>query len=395
MGKREINWSGRGHDFSKKEIQIAVEATQHCDPLTQGKYLGEFEAKFQKYLGVQHAFAVANCTNALDLTALLSQIAADDEVVIPAHTFCASAIPFARTGAVIKWADIDSETRVVNLETIKAVCTPKTKIIVVVHLYGLMAPMPEIMTFASERNIVVVEDCAQAIGAEIDGQKAGTFGDYACFSFHGAKNMSTLGEGGMLVVKSNEKAVLVPGLRHNGCCGFSGGDRESYWKPAMSNVDVDVQGVWPYNFCIGEIQCAVGSALLDRIEEMTGERIRRANKFIAAVKDFPELSFQTIADGYRHIYHLLSARYDGSEYEASRDAFIEMIWGEYGIKVIVQYYPLYRYPLFKAHGFGDADCLNTDHFFDNMVSFPFHLWMSEDDFDYMIEATIKTLGALR
>ncbi len=394
MKKRTINWSGKGHGYSEEEKQAAIMAMETADPLTQGKYLAEFEEKFKKFLGANHAFAVANCTNALDLSAVLSGIGEGDEVIVPAHTFCATAIPFARTGATIKWADIDPETRVVSLNTVKVVCTQKIKVIVVVHLYGLMAPMPEIMEFAKERGIIVVEDCAQAIGAEINGQKAGTFGDYTCFSFHGAKNMSTLGEGGMLVVQSDEKAALVPGLRHNGCCGFPG-DREVYWKPAMSNVDVDIQGVWPYNFCIGEVQCAVGSALLDRVEEMTRERVRRANKFIDAVKGYPELSFQRIPDGYRHVYHLLSARFNGPEYEVSRDAFIKKMWGEFGVKVIVQYYPLYRYPLFQAHGFGEADCPNTDHFFDNMVSFPFHLWMEEDDFDYMIDSTIKCLETLK
>ena len=394
MKKRVVNWSGRGHGYSENEIESVVAAMRTADPLTQGTYLTEFEKKFCAYLESGPAFAVANCTNALDLSALLARVGPGDEVVVPAHTFCATAIPFAHAGATICWADIDPDTRVVSLETIKAVVTSKTKVIVVVHLYGLMAPMPEIMAFAEERGILVVEDCAQAIGADIDGQRAGTFGDYACFSFHGAKNMSTLGEGGMLVVKSEEEAKLVPGLRHNGCCGFAG-ERKQYWKPAMSNVDVDIDGVWPYNFCLGEIQCAVGVALIDRVEEMNAERMRRAAKFQQAVSDYPELSFQTVPDGYRHVYHLLSARYAGEEYGKSRDRFIASMWEEHGVKVIVQYYPLYRYPLFQAHGSGSADCPHTDHFFDNMVSFPFHLWMAEDDFDYMIDVTVTTLEAMR
>jgi dTDP-4-amino-4,6-dideoxygalactose transaminase len=367
---------------------------RECDPLTQGNNLINFENKFKEYIGAEHAFAVANCTNALDIAAVLSKIGPDDEVIMPAHTFCATAIPFARTGAVIKWADIDKDTRAISTETIKPLISEKTKAIVVVHLYGLMAQMPEIMELADQYNILVVEDCAQAIGADIAGRKAGTYGDYACFSFHGAKNMSTLGEGGMLVVKSGQDAELVPGLRHNGCCGFQG-ERECYWKPAMSNVDVDIPGVWPYNFSLGEMQCAVGAALIERIDEMSFERIRRANKFISAMADYPELSFQKPPHHYKHVYHLLSARYDGHIYGKNRDDFIQKIWHEYGVRAIVQYYPLYRYPLFKSHGFGEADCPNTDYFFDNMVSFPFHLWMSEDDFDYMIDATLKTLEALR
>lgn len=394
MNAREIPWSGRGHAYSQIDIDTAIEAMMRADPLTQGKYLDEFEKKFKDYLGVDHAFAVANGTNALDLAAILSGIESGEEVIIPAHTFCATAIPFARTGAKIVWADIDPETLIVSAETIKPHINPKTRGIVVVHLYGLMCDMEPIMNLAAEHHFFVVEDCAQAIGADINGKKAGTYGDFACFSFHGAKNMSILGEGGMLVVKSDKFAERVPGLRHNGIRPYTG-DRNEYWKPTMSNVDSDIEGFWPYNFCLGEIQCAVGSSLLDRIDKMNEERIKRANVFKESMENFPELKFQSVPIGFKHVFHLLVARYDGSKYGKTNDDFIRLMFTKYKIKVIVQYYPLYRYPLFIKNGFGNADCSNTDEFYDNMVSFPFHHWMSEDDFDYMIKATIECLEELR
>jgi len=394
MKRQTVNWSGRGHNYIEEEIKIVSEVMKNADPLTQGVHLHDFEQKFAAYLGTGHTFAVANCTNALDLAAVLTRIGPGDEVIIPAHTFCATAIPFARTGATIKWADIDPETRVINIDAIKKLISARTKVVVVVHLYGLMAPMADIMELASQNSFLVVEDCAQAVGADINGRKSGTFGDFACFSFHGAKNMSTLGEGGMLVVKSEKDAALVPGLRHNGCCAYPA-DREFYWKPAMSNVDTDIAGVWPFNFCLGEVQCALGAKLLDRIDQMNNDRITRANKFIKALTDYPEIGFQKIPAGYRHVYHLLAARYDGRETGKNRDDFILMMHERHGIKVIVQYYPLYRYPLFSKNGFGTADCPHTDDFFDNMVSFPFHHWMSGKDLDYMISATIDTLKTLR
>lgn len=394
INSRLVNWSGRGHDYTDEEIRALADVMHIADPLTQGRYQQEFEESFCKYVGVKHAFAVANCTNALDLAAVLCRIGPEDEVVIPAHTFCASAIPFARTGAKIVWADIDNDTRLISADTIKKVLTSRTKVVVVVHLYGLMASMPSIMELANTHRFIVVEDCAQAIGAEINGRKAGTFGDFACFSFHGAKNMSTLGEGGMLVVRGDDLASLVPGLRHNGVRPYSG-ERPHYWKPAMSDVDADIAGVWPYNFCLGEIQCALGTRLLSRIDKMNEARIQRAKKFIHALSDFTELSFQYAPKGHKHIYHLLSARLDRSAQNSLRDRFIDLMWNNFSVKVIVQYHPLYRYPLFQKNGFGKADCPNTDHFFDNMVSFPFHHWMKEADFDYMIDATKATLVALR
>lgn len=389
-----IDWSGRAFDYSEGEVNAVIDVMRKSDPLTQGKYLKQFESDFIRYNGTPNSFAVANCTNALDLAAILSGIKSGDEVIIPAHTFCATAIPFARTGAKIIWADIDPDTRVISEESIERNMSKRTKVIVVVHLYGLMANMEPIMSIADKNGCFVVEDCAQALGAEYKGKKAGAFGDFATFSFHCQKNLTTLGEGGMLSVKSDSLAKKVPGLRHNGVRPFPY-ERQDYWVPAMSEVDMDIPGVWPYNFCINEVQCALGSKLLERLDTMNNLRIARAGRFKEAVKDFPELSFQKVSSYHKHVYHLLTAKYDGKDSNKANHDFIRIMAYEYKIKVIVQYYPLYRYPMFKKMGFNKAECPNTDEYYDNMVSFPFHIWMSDKQFDYMIDCTIKALKKLR
>lgn len=390
----KISWSGRSVEYTEAEISAVVNVMKTADPLTQGKYLKEFECKFAEYLGVKNCFAVSSATAALELAAILSGLKKGDEIIIPGHTFCATAIPFARTGAKIVWADVDSNTRVVSSGTLEKCITEKTKVIVVVHLYGLMANMPDIMELAKKHNILVVEDCAQAIGAEIGGKKAGSFGDFACFSFHCQKSLNTLGEGGMLTVKSDELAKMVPGLRHNGVRPYLDG-REKFWIPAMSDVDFDIDNFWPYNFCINEVQCALGIEILKTIDLQNQKRIERAQKFIGAMKDYPELAFQKVENEKSHVYHLLSAKYDGRKSGKKRDDLIEWMVQKYKIKTIVQYNPLYRYPMFKKAGFGCADCPNTDDFFDNMISFPFHLWMPDSDFEYMINSTKKAIEELR
>ena len=392
----KIPWSGRSVEYTSAEIDAVVNAMKTADPLTQGKYLKEFESKFSEYLGVKNSFAVSSATAALELAAILTRVGKGDEVIIPAHTFCATAIPFARTGAKVVWADIDRDTRIVTAKTLEKCITKNTKVIVVVHLYGLVANMPEIMALAQKYNILVVEDCAQAIGAEYQGKKAGAYGDFACFSFHCQKSINTLGEGGMLVVKSDEKAKLVPGLRHNGVKPYPAG-RDRYWVPAMSNVDFDIEGFFPYNFCIGEVQCALGIEILKTIDAQNQKRKERAKKLIDALKEYPELSFQKAEDGQgkMHVYHLLSAQYDGKKFGKTRNDLIELLAVKYQIKTVVQYYPLYRYPLFQKTGFGTADCPNTDEFFDNMISFPFHIWMPDADFEYLIDSTKKSLEELR
>lgn len=157
----------------------------------------------------------------------------------------------------------------------------------------------------------------------------------------------------------------------------------------MSNVNFDIDGFYPYNFCIGEVQCALGIESLKTLDRLNNKRRERANKIKNALKDFPELSFQKVEDEKMHVYHLLSAKYTGQK---NRDFLIELLADKYKIKTVVQYYPLYRYPMFKNT---EHNCPNTDDFFDNMISFPFHVWMSEKDADYMIDCIKKSLMELR
>ena len=392
--KVQIPWSGRGSMYTEAEITTVVEAMRNADPQTQGRYQDEFERAFRDYIGSPNAFAVASCTCALELAALLCGLQQGDEVITPAHTFAASAIPFARAGAKLVWADIDADTRVVTAETIAPLITPRSRVIVVVHLYGLVCDMDPIMALARKHGLLVVEDVAQAMGARYKGRQAGSIGDFGCFSFHTHKNITTLGEGGMLTVASAKHAALVPGLRHNGMRAYEG-ERRQYWIPAMGDVDFDIDGLWPYNFCLGEVQCALGTQMLKRLDSINIERSRRAHRFINAFRDYPELIFQHVPEGRGHSWHLLATRYDGSRWGRSRDEFLSALAFSAGVRAVVQYNPLYRYPMFRKAGFGTANCPQTDRFFDNMVSFPFQQWMSDESFDLMVSLVKSTLDQMR
>jgi perosamine synthetase len=394
--KEKIPWSGRAIDYSNEELDKILEIARTADPLTQGPYLTRFEEKAAKYYdyAVNHCFAVTNGASALELCAILCRLQKGDEVIIPGHTYCASAIPFGRQGAVLKWADLNPDDFLMDVDSIRPLITPKTKVIMAVHLYGKPCELDEIITLCKENNIILVEDCAQANGAEYKGKKVGTFGDFGMFSFHGQKNMTTFGEGGLLLVKDDETAKKVPGLRHNGHCSFEE-PQSDYWIPAMINVDADIEGVWPYNFSLTEIQAAVGEMLYDRLDELNKKRHKMATKFRHELSKFPELQFQSLSDHISHVYHLLPARYQGSAYQKTNHDLIRMLYNDFGIKTVVQNNPLYRYPLFKKMGFGEANCPNTDAFFDNMISFPMHHWMSDEDFLYLIQSVKQALLILR
>ena len=386
-----IRFSGKAHDYIQDEIDAAVQAMKTAEPYTQGAYQKAFEEKFCGYIGAEHAFVVNNATAALELAAQFCQFVPGDEVIIPSHTFTSSVYPFAKKGASIVWADIDLETRVVTPETLERCITPKTRAIVVVHLYGYLADMPGIMTLARDRSLLVIEDAAQSIGTELDGIKSGAFGDIGVFSLHSHKNITTLGEGGFIVVKDSDMANVMPMLRHNGHCPFAL-DSEHYWIPAMGNVDFPMLNgkvLWPNNYCLGEIECALGTKLLDRLDRINQEKRKRALYFIDALKDFDALEFHRV-DSKRHNYHLLVTRVTNGK----RNDIMQYLAYEKGIQCVVQYYPLNRYPFYQKLGFAQADCPNTDLFFDNMISFPFHQWMSDTDFEYMLESTKEALGKL-
>ena len=388
----KIKFSGKSHNYTQEEIDVVIQAMKDAEPYTQGKYQKEFEKIFSEYISASYAFAVNNATSALEMAAQLCRFEPGDEVIIPSHTFTSSAYPFAKKGAEIIWADIDLQTRVVTAETVKNKISPNTKAIVVVHLYGYAADMPSIMELARKHNLFVVEDAAQSMGTEIDGKKSGTFGDFGVFSLHSHKNITTLGEGGMIVVKEKKCADIIPMLRHNGHCAFDY-PRDDYWIPAMGNVDFPVLNdkiLWPNNYCLGEIECALGTKLLDRLDELNSQKRKRAIYFIDALKDYHELEFHRL-DTTRHNYHLLAARMTNGK----RDEFIRKMAHDKGIQCVVQYYPLHRYDLYKKAGFGNADCPNTDLFFDNMISFPFHHWMSDNELEYLLKSTKDILESLR
>ena len=147
-----IPFAGRSQNYTSEEINEVINVMQSAETLTQGKYLESFQTKFCNY--ANHAFAVNNGTSAIELSAQLCQFNSGDEVIIPSHTYTASAYPFLKKGAKIVWADIDLKTRVVTAETLEKCITPNTKAIVVVHLYGFCADMPKIVLMAKRHNLL-------------------------------------------------------------------------------------------------------------------------------------------------------------------------------------------------------------------------------------------------
>jgi perosamine synthetase len=385
----KIPFAGRSHQYEEDEINAVSELMRGVEPLTQGPHLKAFEEAFKEFLKSEnHCFGVGCAADALEIAASLLNLGPEDEIIIPAHTYTASAMPFAKRGVKIVWADIDLETRVVTAETITPLITPKTRAVLVVHLYGYAADMPEIASLAKMYDLVLIEDCAQSIGSEVAGVKTGAWSDISIFSFHAHKNITTLGEGGMLTVKRDDWASIIPAIRHNGHANFIR-DHDNYWLPAMSDVilpDIDGDAFMPSNYCLNEVAALLGQKLLKRVDKINDFKRQRAISFISALSNYNELSFHYV-ESKRHNYHLLVAEACGID----RDKFISAMALNHGIQCIVQYYPLYRYNFYQQLGYGNVSLPNTDRFFDNMISFPFHFMLEDKDLDQIINAVKKTL----
>ena len=378
----KIDWSGKTYNYSKKEIKYLSNVIQNSKTFTQGNQQKRFEGNLRKFLKKKTIFSINSAASALELIAILLKIKKGDEIIIPAHTYCASAIPFARNGAKIVWADIN-KNRIIDIEDIEKKITKKTIAIVIVHLYGFCVNVEKIRK-SIDKKIKIIEDCAQAFGSMINGKMAGTMSDYGCFSFHSQKNITTLGEGGAIYVKKKSEANKIPGLRHNGHSNFFY-NREKYWLPAMGNLTEDIKESWPFKFTLSEIQCAAGVLGLKKINKYNEIRIIRAKKLISELSNHKELEFTKYFKKKRHVYHLLVAKCVKNKF-FTRDDLILRLYSKYKIKCIVQYYPLYNYDLFKKKGFGKTKCINTDDFYNNMISFPFHIHMSNKKFSYMISS---------
>ncbi len=379
--------------YTEKEIKEIANAIRNAKTLSMGPYLKAFEEQFAAYLNVKHAVGVVNASSALELAVMLLDIREGDEVILPAHTFTSTALPFLRRKVRIVFADIDPDTWVMDVEDAEKKISSKTRVIVPVHLYGLPVQMDKLKSLAESHGLFIIEDCAQSPGAEFNGKKVGVFGHVGCFSFHGQKNITTLGEGGMIVTNSDDFAEKILGLRKIGQRPYK--TQTKYWLPAMTNVIEAIPSMVPFNFALSEIQAYAGSLLLKRLDKNNEKRRKIRNQIYQALTHHPELVFQKFPSNCTSACHLLPACFKGESFKKTRDDLIELLYTEYGIKSVIQYYPLYRYELFQKHGYISAECPRTDHFFDHMVSFPFGSDLTDREVNYLIDSIDAAIYKLK
>lgn len=377
--------------LSHDEIDLVAKFLKETDSYLTGVANQEFEDNFSKFLNVKASVSVSSGTAALECAAALLGLKEGDEVLIPAHTFTATALPFLKRGCSIKFIDLDPKTFVMCMNDLKKKISQNTKVVVPVHLYGNPVDMKELNILKKEFDFKVVEDCAQSLGASIDGEMAGSFGDFSCFSFNGQKNLTTLGEGGMLCSNNIEATEKIKSWRKFGNCPFE--DQKSYWLPAMSNIVDKIHGEIPLNFSMSQVAAFAGNLVLKRFDHVLKSREKNLQQFKTKLSEVETLEFQKINKGFKSGNHLLPLRVLGSEANKKRDSLMDKLSNDFGIQAVIQYYPLYNYELFKAYGYSKAnsDCPDSERFYSSMISLPFKTEMEESEINYICESIKSSL----
>ena len=270
------------------EIKAAVLAAIDSRQYILGPQCKAFEAEFARYNGARHAVLTSSATAALWMTLKAFGVKPDDEVLVPSHTAFPTVEAICFAGAVPIFVDTD-DSYTVDLNDAAGKVTPRTVGFVPVHLYGQPADLPGIQKLCAERSLWLLEDCAQAHGAAWQGKKVGGFGRAGVFSFYPSKNLTVMGDGGLLVTDDDDVASRCRRLRDHG------------------RLNKDVHAEVGFNLRFNDIQAAVGRVLLRRLDAMNDRRRALAARYQAGLAGLP-LTLPTERPGARHVYHLYVVR---------------------------------------------------------------------------------------
>ena len=375
-----------GAPYGLEEVEAIIRALRG-ESLTMSNYVEKFQEEFAKFVGCKHALFVFNCTRAMEIAADIIGIKEGDEVIVPAITFIATALPALQRKAKVVFADLDYDTMNVDPESVREKLTDRTKAIYVVHHCGCPVDMDPIMELARERDIAVVEDCAHAIGAEYKGKKCGNLGDFGAFSFHTIKNMTTLGEGGMLTTNDPEAFESARLHRFVGMWNYP--EQEHYWLPYHYDIlPVTEWGTPASNSSVTEAQAAVGLVQLGKVERFNERRREIASYWNERFSELPELHPPLEPEGRMHVYHLYNLYYTK---EGKRDELFKLLFYKYGIQPMIHYAPLYHFTLFKRLGYEGEYAPVAERIYRQKLDLPIYPQLTDEQVEYVADSVVEAV----
>lgn len=349
------------------EIRAAIEKVMASQQFVLGREGAALEEEIAKLCGVAHGVGLASGTDALILALRACGVQADDEVLLPPFTFVATGSAVSAIGAKPVFADIRPDTYNLDPSELERRVTPRTRAIVVVHLYGLPADMDPILAFAKSRSLPAIEDNAQAIGASYKGRSTGSLGDAACFSFYPTKNLGAYGDAGLVTTNSAELAARIRTLRNHGQTG----------KYLSSEPGL--------NSRLDEIQAAILRVKLRHLADWQRARQANAAEYTRLLNQIPGVMPPVVPEGYEHVFHQYTIRVE------RRDA-LQQFLSEQKIGSTVYYpHPLHLQPLYASLGHKAGDFPHAERAAQEVLSLPMYPELRKEQIGRVVEAIAEFL----
>lgn len=367
----------------KKEIDEAVIKVIESAAYIGGPVVAAFGENLQRYLGVKHVIPCANGTDALQIAFMALGLQSGDEVITPSFTYIATVEAAALLGIKPIFVEVDKKTFCIDPKVLEAAITPKTKAIVPVHLYGHCADMESILSIAKKYDLKVVEDTAQAIGADytfLNGEvkKASTMGDIGCISFYPSKNLGAFGDGGAITTNDDELAVKLKMIAAHG-------QSKRYYH--------DVVGC---NSRLDAIQAAVLNIKLQYLDAYNKARLTLADKYDKAFANHPSITVPFRAKNVKHVFHQYTITLNFDENAATIRNDLQTFLAEQKIPSMI-YYPVssHKQKMFDAFGGSGFHLPLTDWLNDRVISLPMHSEMTDEQVDCITSNVLKYLDNLK
>jgi perosamine synthetase len=326
------NIPSAGPSITDKEVELVTEAVRYGWYEDRNMHIDRFIEEFSSYTGMKYCLPTAHCTDAIHLALLALNIGPGDEVIVPDITWAASAAPIHYMGATPVFADMDRKDWCLDPESFEKSITPKTKAVIVVDVYGNMPQMDKIQKISREHGIPIIEDAAEAMGAEYRNKKAGTFGEIAVFSFNATKLMIA-GQGGMLVTNKKRIYEKAKKLWHHGMVEYS---KKAYWSEEIG-----------FNYQWTNMQAALALAQMRRLNELLEQKRRAYNWYCEGLKDIDGIQLNYEAKNTRSTFWIATAVID-KKYGLRKEAIASKL-KPYGIDSRPFFYPISSMPAYAQY----------------------------------------------
>jgi dTDP-4-amino-4,6-dideoxygalactose transaminase len=348
----------------KNEIDAAIQQILDRGTFAAGQAVAAFENEFARYCGVRHCVCVNSGTSALHLAIIASGVQPGDEVITVPFTFIATAWAISYVGATPVFVDIEPDTCTIDIEKIAVAIGPKTRAILPVHLYGQTANLEPLREICTKNGLVLIEDAAQAHGAEYKGRRAGAYGDIACFSFYPTKNLGAFGEAGAITTNNEAIATRIRHLRDHA-------QLEKYRHEELG-----------YNYRMDEMQGAILAVKLRHLDVWNAARTAVAKNYLERLSETP-IILPTEAIGRRHVWHQFVIR------SPDRDALRRDL-SQAAIATGLHYpVPLHLQPAYKDLGRRAGDFPISERLAEECLSLPIFPELRETEVDRVCRAVIS------